>query len=499
MVQKRLIFVTFLISSSTISYADNQLFQNLDNQISIGYGYTSINAYNPKGSLPNQTTTTDSIDLHVEQLFNTNVWLGLDGSFIYSATQSSSNYGFLNSIQSYGLPANATGKIGYSFNYPSIGLQVIPYLTSGIVLNYNGVTLPNSGFINSYYILYGGGARLEYVIIPPLSIYFDQTIGYLSDQGGSNINLSAMDYNSALGIKYNVASHIQLGLEGNINQITATGQTIGYDAATATNRNSAQTSYGGIFSVAYLFDNTGNYNLHNYFNPLLAKFDNSYSVGYGFASATNEYSGGSLSTINSSLSFLNIDFTHLFDNNVWAKINGSIITGMTQSNTVSGTVSQNTPTYLGFPGSALGSVGYAFVLPNTDVQLIPYINGGVDGNINSYNASQSTSISYVLSHDYFIQYGVGGRAEHAVNQYWLLYFDQLFAGLDDRSSMGLNAWRSTSTLGTQLRVTDAVNLGLSGFYDIINPTSTTYDTSANINYAAKQNTYGGLFSVGVNY
>lgn len=472
----------------------------MDNRISIGYGYTSATASNPNYPTTKQTTTSSSANIGIEQLFNNNIWLNVGGSVIFSANQSTPEFnGYEYQVQSFGLPSNVTGKLGYSFNSSSLGLQVIPYATTGVVLNYSNQTLYNEGFANSYYVLYGGGVRIEYIVIPKMSIYFDQTIGYLNDQGGSNTNLSAMDYNSALGIKYNATNHIQVGLEGSYNQITATGQTIGLDSYSRYPYNNTQNSYTVLASVAYLFDNTADSNLHSYANEYFAKFDNSYSIGYGFASASNSYTGGNLSAINSSLGFINVDVSHLFDNNVWAKLDGQLLTGITQSNLPPGNSNRITPTYVGFPGSFTGNVGYGFVLPNTDVQLIPYFNAGIIGNISSYNVSQNPSLSYILNHDYYIQYGIGGRAEHAVNQYWQLYFDQLFAELNDRSSLGLNSWRSTSTLGTKINLTNNFELGLRGFYDMIRPNNPPATSSSGTYYASQQNTYGGIVSIGVNY
>ena len=224
------IFVITLILASTSYASDNQLFQNIDNQIAIGYGYSSANTYNPSYAPTQQTTTYSSANINVEQLFNSNVWLNLNGNFIFSANQPDNGTGLIGTIQTFGLPASISGKAGYSFNWTTSGLQVIPYLTTGVALNYNALNLTNNGFKNSYYVLYGGGARLEYVIIPNISIYFDQLVGYLADQGqANNINQSAMNYNSVLGAKFNVAKHLQLGLQGNFNQIIATSSALGFD------------------------------------------------------------------------------------------------------------------------------------------------------------------------------------------------------------------------------------------------------------------------------
>ena len=494
------IFITILILTSTSYANNNQLFQSMDNQIAIGYGYSSSNAYNPNFSGVNQTTNYSSANVNVEQLFNNNVWLNLNGNFIFSANQPNNGQSLFGSTQSFGLPASVTGKAGYSFNWSTLGLQVIPYLTTGVVLNYNSLNIANNGFKNSYYILYGGGARLEYVIIPSISVYFDQLIGYLSDRGlANNLNQSAMNYNSTLGAKFNVAKHLQLGIQANFNQISTTNSSIGFDPSVPTYRNNNQSTYGGLFSVAYLFDDTSNINLHHYNNSVLARLDNSYSIGYGFASSTNSYGGGNLPNIGSGISFINLEYTHLFDSNVWAKINGSLITSISQSNQPPGLVNSRTPTYLGFPGAATANVGYAFAMPKIDLQLIPYANLGIVGNINSYNIRANPNLSYILSHDLFLQYGIGGRAEYAINRNWEVYFDQLLALMNDRSVMELRNFRSTSTLGTKYNVYDNIQLGINGFYDIINPNSTIYNPDAGINYAAKQSTYGGLVTIGVTY
>lgn len=494
-----------LITLGITGYAfanDNQLFQNMDNQIAVGIGYSSLNAYNPGFQSIQETITDTSLNIHVEQLFNSNVWLAVDGNLIVNANENGSNgFGFLGGTQAFGLPGGLTGKAGYSFNWADLGLQVIPYATTGAVLNYNGVTFPYSGFGNSYYVLYGGGIRAEYVILPELSVFFDQMVGYLNDQGTYRVNLSAMTYNSTLGIRYNVTDSFQLGLQGSINQINTTNN-IGSDNVALIYRNTNQTTYGGMLSFAYLYNNKGalgSSGLSNYNDAQLAHFDNSYGVGYGFLRSTNSYSGGKLPTINSNLNTLNVEFSHLFENNLWAQVNGSLITGINQANLPAGTAQSVTPAYSGFPGDLEFNLGYALTFPREHMQLIPYVNGGIEANINAYNVTQSSSLAYILSHDLYVQYGAGARFEYAPTKIWLVYLDQLFAGLDDRSSNNVNAWRSTTSLGTKLNITQNVMLGVNGFYDIITPTGTTYNPGAGVNYALQQNTYGGILSIGVNY
>lgn len=481
---------------------DNLLFQSLDNQISIGYGYNSLNAYNPNYSATNYTTNSSSINVHLEELFDSNFWLAIDGGFIFTVSQSGNNaFGFAGSTRAFAIPGSLTGKAGYSFNWSDLGVQVVPYLTSGAILNYNGASFPYSGFGDSYYVLYGGGARLEYAPSPIFSIFFDQMIGYLNNQGTPLINQSAMNYVSTLGIKYNITDSFQIGLQGSLNQLNTTTN-IGSDPASLIYRNTNQTSYGGIISFGYLYDSKyghGFDNYENFFDMQLAHFDNSYNINYGFLNSTNSYSGGGLPTINSKLNTLSVDFTHLFETNIWLQLNGGLITGITQSNLPQSTTSMVTPTYLGFPGNVALNLGYAITFPSQHMQLIPYLNGAIDININAYNISSSSSLSYILQHDLFLQGGAGARFEYAPTKRWFIFIDQLFAGLDDRSSTSVNEWRSTSTLGTKVNITQNVMLGLNGFYDIITPTGSTYNPSAGINYALKQGTLGGVVSVGVNY
>ncbi|MCC2625558.1 MAG: hypothetical protein K0R14_1431 [Burkholderiales bacterium] len=489
-------------TSEDNSNPENLLFQNLDNQISIGYGYTTMNAYNPNFSSTNYTTNASSINVHLEQLFDSNVWLAVDGGFLFSANQSgNSDFSFGGSTRSFGIPGSLTGKAGYSFNWSELGLQVIPYLTSGAILNYNGSSFTYDGFADSYYILYGGGARIEYAITPDLSVFFDQMVGYLDSQGTPVVNQSAMNYISTLGIRYNVTDVFQIGLRGTLNQLD-TVNNIGADTASLIYRNTNQTSYGGIISFAYLYNSKyGNSfdNYENFFDMQLAHFDNSYNINYGFLHSTNSYSGGGLPTINSSLNTLSIDFTHLFSSNIWLQLNGGLITAINQANVPPGLTFTITPTYAGFPGSVGFNLGYAVTFPDVHMQVIPYFNGAMDVNINSYNIKTSSSLSYILQHDLYLQYGAGARFEYAPTKKWFIYADQLFAELNDRSTTNVDSWRSTTSLGTKYNIAKNVMLGISGFYDIITPTGTTYNPSAGINYALQQNTLGGLVSVGVNY
>lgn len=501
---KKLYLVASLVVVITKGYAaDNELFQNLDNQIALGYSYSQANTFNPDYSPLAYTTNSSALALHLEQLFNNNLWFAADGSFIFQGSQTGPDNGFSNNIQMLGMPAAIGGKIGYSFNFP-FGLQAVPYASIGRQLNYNGLTISQNGFVNSYYNYYGGGVRLEYVFLPGASIYADQGIGYLSDTGSGNspnINLDAMSYTTALGLRYNLFAQFQIAAQANYNHISLLNQSIGYDPYTFNHQNTAQNIWGGTLYFAYLFSPESgdtHYSLGSgAANRELAGFDNNYSVGFGIANSTNRYSGGGNPAIDSNVGYWNFGVSHLFENNIWANLNAQLLNNISQNNIPAGFTNSHVPTYIGFPGNVVTNVGYAFALNSAPVQFIPYVNAGVVMSINSYNIRQNSSIMNAISHDMYLQYGLGGRAEYVVLPQLQLYADQLFAGMDDRSSLGANAWRSTSAIGLNYNPWSRLQLGLKGYYDYISPTGST--SSDGSYYALNQSSLGAEFSVGIRY
>lgn len=507
MIKQSICLLLLLFLSNTYADVDpnNSLFQQMDNQVALGISYNSNKAYNPNTSTTQRNMQTTLLNFNVEQLFNNNVWLNLNGSFVASASQSASGLSD-QTIQEFGFPANLSAKAGYSFNWPSLGLQVIPYATAGHMLNYNANMILQNGFADSAYNTIGGGARLEYVFVPGASLYFDQKIEYLDDPSNNTINLSAMSYTSNLGIRYNATQKLQLALQGSFNQTNVLNNSVGYDNNNLVYQNTNQTGFGGMIMVAYLFDNDKHTSTSNDSswtppdNEKFAAFDNSYLLGMGFAKSTNSYSGGNLAAINSNLNYYTLAFTHLFDNGVWANVNGQLLNNLSQTNTSSsGSAAGIAPTYLGFPGSVLLNVGYAFPLKGLDLQIIPYGNVGAVGNINSYNVSTSDGLSAATAQDRYYQYGAGGRMEYNVNQYFQLYLDQLFAIMDDQSTAGLNAWSSTSKIGTKINLFSNFQINVDSFYNILTPTGSTYNPTAGINYAANQNTLGAEVSFGFRY
>ena len=509
MKKNSLYLAIFLLSNVTIAYAtENSLFQGLDNQIGLGYSYNSIHAYNPDYSGPTVITASNNLNLHLEQLFNNNVWIAVDGSFAFKASQNSpGGVGFSDNTQEFGFPASISAKGGYSFNWShqTQGIQLVPYLTIGRMLNYNGMSIAQNTFTNSYLNLYGGGARIEYAFAPNASVYFDQAVGYLQDtnagKAGIN-NQSSMSFTSLLGVKYNVNRYFQVGLQGMFNQTNLINPgTIGYNPLTYSYQNINQYSYGGMLNFAYLYNNdqlmssllsSGN-SSNNISNSVLAAFDNNYSLGWGWVNSTNSYKNSTSPNIASSVNYLNFNVTHLFDNNIWATINAQLINNVSQTNIPSGRVNSSVPTYIGFPGNVTFDVGYGFQAFDSGFQIIPYANAGVIMNMNSYNIRTNENIMSAISQDMYLQYGIGGRAEYVVIPQVQIYADQLVAGMQDQSPLKANAWRSTSTLGIIYNPWDRLQFGVKGFYDLINSNATSST------YALNQNSLGAQFDIGMRY
>ena len=478
----------------------NSQFQAFDDQISIGYKYSSSTISNPGNTAIQQSLNSNALDLNVEKLFDNKVWFDVDGSFAFSASSGGANLPFLNNTQSIGFPASITGKVGYGFDFPAQGLQLIPYATVGKVLNYNGVTVPNSGFNSSFYYLYGVGGRIEYVPTDNFMLYFDQSAGYLNDQSGGPVNMNAWTLNSALGLKYNLYPALQIGLEGFYNQTNLTNGAAGYDNVSYTSRNVNQSTYGGMFSLGYVYDapstKTSSW-AEDYANGDFSYFDNIYSLGYGYAQSIN--SGGSgASNVASTLNYLDVNVSHLFVSGIWMDLDAQLANSIAQSNAHTGAASNYAPTYLAYPGSALLSLGYALPAVRDTLQFIPYLNGGLVMNVNSYTITQQTSLTYQLSHDIYIQYGGGVKAEYIINNQWQVYFNQLFAGLSDQSGLGLGVWRSTSTLGGEYNVYGPLQLGLNLYYDRLSPTGSPSGALSSP-VLLNQSTVGGIFSVGLRY
>jgi hypothetical protein len=291
-----------------------------------------------------------------------------------------------------------------------------------------------------------------------------------------------------------------------INQINLiNADVINYDPISYQYGNTSQTTYGGMLLFSYLYDqdklfnniNTTSANINKY-PHLTTNFDNSYSVGLGLVNSTASYDVGNKSDINSSLNYLNFNITHEFENNVWSQINAQLVNSISQSNTPTGRTSAITPTYIGFPGNVVTNDGYAFH-GGDNFTIIPYGNFGVIMNIASYNIKENSGLTSAISNDMYIQYGAGARVEYAINDFWQIYADQLFAGMKDRSPLDINAFRSTSSIGAIINPYSLLQFGAKGFYDSINPTNSTYNAQSNTYVPANQNSLGLQLDIGLRY
>lgn len=506
--KKSLIFTSILISFTQLVHADtdNQLFQNLDNSVGVGYSFNSMHAYNLDNSISNTTTNSNNLALHLERLFDNNIWMAVDGSFAFKASQTGENTGFSKNTQNFGFPASISGKGGYSFNWQNIGLQVIPYAQLGRELNYNGMAVFNDTFEKSYLNQFAFGGRIEYAFNPAASIYFDQSIGYLQDPNQGELNQSSNNFTSLFGIKYNATNYFQIAAQGMISQINLTNpNVISYDPNLYQYANTSQTTYGGMLLFSYLYNNDQLMNStvnsltpaksHQY---LTTNFDNSYSIGLGLVNSSSYYSAGNNPPINSTLSYLNFNVTHEFDSAFWSQLNAQLVNSISQDNIPAGRVNSVTPTYIGFPGSVISNNGYAFH-SGDHLTVIPYGNAGIVMNIASYNLRENTGINSAISRDMFIQLGGGARVEYAIDNFWQIYADQLFAGMKDRSPLNVNTWRSTSSIGAVINPYSLLQVGVKGIYDTINPIGNTYNSQSNLYVPANQNSLGMQFDIGLRY
>jgi hypothetical protein len=487
---------------TTNAYAtNNSQFQAFDNQFAVGLGFQSSQTYNPNTSLSGITTSSAQLGLRIEQLFANNLWFNAEGRFAVSARQSQDTAGFDFLNQTLGFPASITGKVGYSFNFPTLDFQVIPYLSLGRSLNYNGIAISTTGFSNSYLNLFGGGVRAEYLINRYLSVYADELAGYLQDPIASEYNQSATTFNSRVGVRYNLNRYFQLSLEGMLTQSYWQNPNFNFDPVTLSQLNTAQTSYGGMLNFAYLFANSGapaDATPTRYHQSRIANFENNYSFGLGFSQVSNNYLGSTNPAVKTNLSYYNFSITHLFLNQIWANINAQLINSINQTNQPTSLSAQFVPTYQGFPGNVEANAGYAFNWGTDQFALIPYLNGGLVMNLNNYTLRASSgSLISAIANSRYLEYGAGVRAEYSPLQLLAVYGDYRLANLNDQSALKSNAWQSTATLGLKINPVPSFQVGIKGFYDQINPYGNLPNRSQG--YALQQNSLGTQVDFGINY
>jgi len=155
-------------------------------------------------------------------------------------------------------------------------------------------------------------------------------------------------------------------------------------------------------------------------------------------------------------------------------------------------------------GGLNGKVGYAFaVIPDT-LSLTPYALIGRNTNLSASTAYNNKDAN--VSNDFYYTGGVGGRVGYNVANFLNVYADGLVAyNWDQSGPLGgippQNNMVYTATLGAKFNVYKQLQLGVNGFYSLYqNMASLPQDTTGTSIYApCNCGSYGGVFTVGLNY
>lgn len=498
----KILFLCFYISAT---YALNK-FQDFDNQASINFIYSNTKLSNLTNSNTTQSYNNTLLGLTIEKLFDNNLWLNINGNFtIANNLSNGANLAFLNNTQTIGLPSSLLFNVGYGFNIIDNYLQIIPFLNIGKVLNYNGVTLPG-GINNSYYYQYGLGGKLEYRINSNFLLYYEQEFAYLDDKSSTDLDLSAINSSSKVGVKINIPANLQLGLGTFYNYYQILDSSINFDNTTFTNRNLLQSQLGVNLYIGY------NYN--NHFNDISAfeklnnfaflELDNNMLIGLAFGQSNSSNSVNN-NTINSTISFIDLGVNHLFENGILLDLEAQLFNNIYQSsNNNSFSPSKSnfyTPTYIGYPGNVNVNIGYLFPVISNVLAIAPYFNGGVLMNVNSYTIVNSQNLTYQLSHDFYYQLAFGGKLEYIFAREWQFYINQLFGILKDNSGFSLDLYKSASVIGIKWNIVSNLLLDMSFFDNFLLPqnNNSEYNKQLNQSFNLHQNDYGIEFALGLTY
>lgn len=250
----RKLLVSLLAVSSTAAFAaNNSLFQEFDNQVSIGYGMNQTTS--TYGTAPgvngNLISSGNMVTLDGERLFNDGIWVNVNANMAFGAGPTNNPY--INNT--YGI----NGKVGYAFPLAGQHLQIIPYAMAGLN-NTASTFFPEAGATasgvtaNNFAYTGGVGGRIEYRINRTIELYADQNAAYNWDQSGPQFGIQPqnfLSYTSTLGAKFNLAKNFQLGVQGFYtgydNQASNTcGGCFGYAAQPSS-------SIGGLVSVGLTY------------------------------------------------------------------------------------------------------------------------------------------------------------------------------------------------------------------------------------------------------
>jgi opacity protein-like surface antigen len=257
----RRILLSLLSVTATSGFAaDNSLFQEFDNQVSIGFGinqnssgYGTTNTIQPNSWV---ISTSNVLNFEVEHLMNNGIWIDVNANMAFGSGPvsqvpiSGSNGGTYQSSD-YGMNA----KVGYAFSGLAVKhLQLTPYVTVGLNNVASSIQYaPSSNVISNNFSYLGGiGGRAEYRINHIFMIYADQMIGYNWDQSGPQNGImpqNTVQFTSTLGAKFNVVKNLQLGIEGYYSDYQPQASNYTSNGFMA----QPQWAFGGLVSVGYTY------------------------------------------------------------------------------------------------------------------------------------------------------------------------------------------------------------------------------------------------------
>lgn len=243
-------------------------------------------------------------------------------------------------------------------------------------------------------------------------------------------------------------------------------------------------------------------------NSAFQQFENEYNLGYAFSQ------GGLVNGTNDTSTFyqqsVNLEVERLFDIGIWLDGNFNMVTNYNQGNlgplnggSGSGSPFGQNPFMYGFNIKS----GYAFELLPQTLQLIPYAMLGRTANLATSTVLANGNAN--ITSDFFYTGGLGGRLNYRINQYIMLYADELYTYNWDNSgavksvqsngslygkSYAATNYTLTSTLGAKFNIVKNLQLGINGFWNSFQPQSNI----SSIMYTPT-NMYGVMTTIGLTY
>ena len=223
--KKILLTSLILTSASAFAIQDYSVFQNFDNQISLGFSLNQMTLSNGAGN--QSLLTNQDMTLDVERQFNNGVWANINAYMLTNTNSLGSQATGIGMGQSTGMPANQNpflggfnGKAGYSFQYSvaNQNFMLTPYLIAGRNTNLAMSAIVSNNYYNvtnDFFWTGGAGARLQYAINKNIDVYLDQAYTYNWDQSGPVAGIMPQNnqqFTTTLGAKFNVYEELQLGV-----------------------------------------------------------------------------------------------------------------------------------------------------------------------------------------------------------------------------------------------------------------------------------------------